>query len=54
MTLTTENIQMMAATLYDDGWTSEDGDWLMDEYEFTPEEVDLICQEIRWIEDEQW
>lgn len=53
MKMTTENIQMMAAALFDGGWTSNDRNWLMDEYKLAPEEADLICQEIRWIEDEQ-
>ena len=51
--MTAENIQAMATALYDGGWTSDDREWLMDEYKLTPEEADLICQEIRWIEDEQ-
>ena len=50
--MTAENIQAMAAALYDGGWTSNDKEWLMDEYKLTPEEASLICQEIRWIEDE--
>ena len=53
MKMTAENIQSMAAALYDGGWTSNDREWLMDEYKLTPLEADLICQEIRWIEDEQ-
>lgn len=52
MKMTAENIQLTAAALHDGGWTSNDREWLMDEYKLTPEEADLICQEIRWIEDE--
>ena len=48
MKMAAENIQMMAAALYDGGWTSDDRDWLMDEYKLTPEGADLICEEIRW------
>ena len=50
--MTAENIQAMAAVLCDGGWTSDDREWLMDEYKLTPLEADLICQELRWIEDE--
>ena len=50
--MTAESIQLTAAALYDGGWTSDDREWLMDEYKLTPIESDLICQELRWIEDE--
>ena len=48
-----KDFEMNADALYDGGWTSNDREWLMDEYKLTPEEANLICQEIRWIEDEQ-
>ena len=50
--MTAESIQLTAAALHDGGWTSDDREWLMDEYKLTPLEADLICQELRWIEDE--
>lgn len=52
MKITAESIRLTAEALYDGGWTSNDREWLMDEYKLTPIEADLICQEIRWIEDE--
>lgn len=45
-----EELQQAAFALYDGGWRGEDKDWLVDEYEFTEDEVDIVCQVLTDIE----
>jgi hypothetical protein len=42
-----KDTEMRAAALYDGGWRSGDGESLVDEYELTQEEADMICAQLK-------
>lgn len=48
-----KDVQSVAAALYDGGWRSSDRDELMQEYDFTSDEADAICEQLREYEDRQ-
>ena len=41
------DIESAAANLYDGGWTAEDRDQLISEYELTEEDADAICEMLK-------
>lgn len=45
-----KNIGYAAAALYDGGWRAKDKDILRHEYEFTQEEIDILCEQLAQIE----
>ena len=40
-------LESIAATLFDGGWTAEDRDQLISEYELTEEDADAICEMLK-------
>ncbi len=45
-------IDTIAAALYDGGWRAEDRDWMIEEYGFSEENADLICD--RMLDFAEW
>lgn len=43
-------IDTLAAALYDGGWRAEDKDLMMEEYGFTEENMNLICNTLQSLE----
>jgi hypothetical protein len=42
-----------ACNLYGGGWRAGDKDWLIDEYEITEEEAEMLCEALEEIESMQ-
>lgn len=48
-----KDISSSAAALFDGGWRSSDREQLIQEYDLTKEESDLLCEELERIENQQ-